>query len=133
MSKEFEEEVFAPHCAAHFTADGSVCGMHSQDVVGEAADDGEVFRSVILAGACVVLVEYDVENPMQLVLDAPMCAHDLGHFGRRESAMYRMAIFLLRPSVRSASIRPSALRPGSKARAAAGAGTTLALRRSMRP
>ena len=102
MSKDFEEEVFAPHGAAHFSADGSVGGMHSQDVVSKAADDGEVFRSVILAGARGVLVEYDIEYPMQLVLDAPMRAHDLGHFGGRELARERDVtdggVFLARAS-----------------------------------
>jgi hypothetical protein len=29
MSKEFEEEVFAPHGAPHFAADGCIRGMHS--------------------------------------------------------------------------------------------------------
>src|ERR1700741_819328 len=86
MSKELEEELFAPGSAAHLAAD-AVCGrMHSQDVLCKAADDGQVFRGVILARASSVLVEYDLQRPVQLVLDAPMRADDFGHFGRRQLA-----------------------------------------------
>lgn len=69
MSKELEEEVFAPGGAAHFTADRVIGRMHSQGVLGETADDRKVFRSVVFSGARRILIEYDIENPVQLVLD----------------------------------------------------------------
>ena len=89
MSKELEEELFAPHSTSHFSADRVIGRVHSQDVLGKTADDGEVFRSVVLARASGVLVEYDIENPIQLVLDAPMGTHDFGHFVRGELARER--------------------------------------------
>jgi hypothetical protein len=42
MSKELEEEVFAPHGRAHFSADGFGRGVQAQDVLGQSSDDGEV-------------------------------------------------------------------------------------------
>jgi hypothetical protein len=42
MSKELEEEVFAPHGGAHFSADGFGRGVQAQDVLGQSSDDGEV-------------------------------------------------------------------------------------------
>src|SRR6266436_5013498 len=42
MSKELEEEVFAPHGGAHFSADGFARGVQAQDVLGQSSDDGEV-------------------------------------------------------------------------------------------
>src|SRR6186997_2279658 len=68
MSKDFEEEVFAPRSATHFSANRVIGRMHSQDVLGKTADDGEVFRPVVFAGASGVLVEHNVEDPVQLVL-----------------------------------------------------------------
>ena len=84
MSKEFEEEVFSPSCSAHFACDGSVSWVRSQDVEGEASDDGEVFGSVVLAGPGIVFVEDHVEGPMELVFYGPMGAHDGGKLARRE-------------------------------------------------
>src|SRR5690606_12155535 len=67
MSKEFEEEVFAPVCAAHFLCDGLVDGMRAQDVLCQPADDGEVLRGVVLSGTRLILAEHHVEAPVQLV------------------------------------------------------------------
>ena len=89
MSKDFEEEVFAPRSATHFSANRVIGRMHSQDVLGKTADDGEVFRPVVFAGASGVLVEHNVEDPVQLVLDAPMSTHDFGQFVRGELARER--------------------------------------------
>jgi hypothetical protein len=48
------------------------------------SDDGHVSRAVAIAQAGLVLGEDDVENPMQLVLYAPMAAHGLARPLRRE-------------------------------------------------
>src|SRR5262245_9967523 len=86
MSKEFVEEVFAPHRATHFAADGSGERMRSQDVLREPADYGKIFWRVVFARSRVVLVEYDIENPMEVVFDAPVGADKFGQLGRRELA-----------------------------------------------
>src|SRR5512144_3211457 len=40
---------------------------------------GEVFRSVILAHSAVILVKGQVQGPVQLILNAPMRAHTPQH------------------------------------------------------
>ena len=40
MSKEFEEEFFSPRCEVHFACNGLVVGMSSQDIEGDASQDG---------------------------------------------------------------------------------------------
>ena len=75
MSKEFEEEVFAPCGEFHFSGGGSVFGVGSQDVESDSTQDGKVLWGEILAGSGVVLVEDDVERPVKLVLDAPIGSH----------------------------------------------------------
>ena len=82
MSKDFEEEVFAPRSTTHFATNRVIGRMHSQDVLGEAPDNREVFRPVILARSSGVLVEYDIKRPMQPVLDVPVGTHHFGHFFR---------------------------------------------------
>ena len=47
------------------------------DVDGEPSQDGEVLRGISCSDTAVVLVEDDVENPVQLVFDRPMAACDL--------------------------------------------------------
>src|SRR5215203_6703502 len=72
MSKEAEEVLLLPFRLSHFAGGGSFVRVGVEDVEGEASDDGKVFGGVILAGAGVVLVEDDVEGPVQVVLDRPM-------------------------------------------------------------
>src|SRR5260370_26919770 len=50
------------------------------DVEGEAPHDRQVLRGVVLPGTVAVLVQDDVENPVQLVLDRPMRALDAQQF-----------------------------------------------------
>ena len=64
MSKELEEEALIPRGELHFAPDGSIIGMSSQDVEGDAAQDGKVLRTVILSGAGVVFVKDHVEGPV---------------------------------------------------------------------
>jgi hypothetical protein len=42
------------------------------EVEGEVADDGHIGRAVAIAQARLVLVEVDVEHPVEPILDAPM-------------------------------------------------------------
>ena len=49
-----------------------------EEVEGEAAQDGEVLGAIVAAVAGAVLVEFDVENPVQRVLDRPVTADGAG-------------------------------------------------------
>src|SRR5260221_392714 len=105
MSKEIEEEFFAPVCFSHFACEGLVEGMGTQDVVSEASDDGEIFRRVVLARAGVVFVEDNIERPMELVFDAPVRADDCCKLGRREHpGEGHVAHGSLAPTVRAGSL-----------------------------
>src|SRR3954471_6244894 len=78
MGEESDEAPLVPPCFPHFAGDRLVERAGAEDVVGKPSDDGKVLRSVVLAGAGVVLVEDHVEGPMELVFDAPVGPHDLG-------------------------------------------------------
>src|SRR5271157_5194170 len=83
MSKEFVEEIFVPGGELHLAGGRAGVGVGAQDVEGLSPDDGEVLWPVIFAGSGVVLMENDVERPVQIVFHAPMRALDLKHaFGR---------------------------------------------------
>src|SRR6201993_2162018 len=86
MGESGEKEVVVPSSLEHFVADAKGTWSRLQDVDGELSDDGEVFGSVILAAAAGIFGEQDIENPVQVVLDAPMGAHDLEQLFGREPA-----------------------------------------------
>jgi hypothetical protein len=71
MSKEFVEELFAPSGELRFSGEGAGVWVGAQDVEGHTPDDGEVLRPIIFTGSGVVLVEDDVERPMQGVTLGP--------------------------------------------------------------
>src|ERR1700687_6107361 len=77
MAEYCHEEGIVPTGALDFAPYGCVIGVSSQDVEGKPAQNGEVLRSVVLSRAIDVLVEMDVEHPMEFVLDGPMAAGDL--------------------------------------------------------
>src|SRR6476619_7416214 len=77
MAEGCEKEVVIPLGLEHFVADARRTGCGLQDVEDQLTDKGEIFRRVILAAAAGVLVKQDVENPVKVVLDAPVGAHDL--------------------------------------------------------
>ena len=54
---------------------GALVAVGAQDVEVEAAQAGEVFGRMVLACTGAVLVEDDVEQPVQAALDLPMGAH----------------------------------------------------------
>src|SRR3954447_16216403 len=134
MSKELVEVRPAQPCEVHFASDRSFVWVGTQDIERDATDQREVLWCVVFTCSGCVLVEADVQVPMQLVLDAPMRAHQLeqplrrqdrrqGHIAHRFST--------LPPQTRSASMRANAASPGN-AGASAGAGSTLAQRHSLR-
>jgi hypothetical protein len=84
MAKEGEKEVVVPGCVQHFAPHGSDVRADLKRVDGELAQDGEIFRGMIQAAAVFVFGEDNIEDPMQIVLDAPMAAHDLEQLGGGE-------------------------------------------------
>ena len=77
VGDEVEEEGVVPSSAFDFLTHGGRIWMRANDVDCEAPQDREVLGTVVFSGSAAVLVEHDVEDPMQLVLDPPMTAHDL--------------------------------------------------------
>lgn len=77
MAEEIEKEGVVPASPFDFLTHGYAVGMRANDVECESAQDREVFRTIVFSGSVAILVEHDVEHPMQPVLDAPMTAHNL--------------------------------------------------------
>jgi hypothetical protein len=79
MSEEVEEELSFPSSEVHFPTCRSIIGVRSQDVGRDSACDCKILWPVIFAGSCVIFAENDVEGPMQLIFDTPVCAGDFEH------------------------------------------------------
>src|SRR3984893_17892453 len=79
ISKEVEEKLFFPRSELHFASCGSFIGGSAQDVERHAAQDSKILRRVILTGSSIVLVEDDVERPVQLIFYAPMRPRHFEH------------------------------------------------------
>ena len=47
----------------------------TQQIQGDAADQGQIFRRVIAARPTGIFPELDVQDPMLLIFDAPVTAH----------------------------------------------------------
>src|SRR6185437_8055712 len=75
MDQSIEKEGFAPSGMEHLVAHALRPGRCLQDVDCELAQDGEVLGGMIFAAAAGVFGEQDIEDPMEIVLDAPMGAH----------------------------------------------------------
>src|SRR4029079_3034071 len=86
MGERGEKEIVIPLGLEHFEANArrTRCGL--QGIEGPLADQGEVFRSMVLAAAAGVLVEQNVENPVKVVLDTPVSARDLEQLPGRQQA-----------------------------------------------
>jgi hypothetical protein len=70
-------EVVGPSGAFAFSADRELRAGGSQNVEGEPAEDGEVLGAGVGAVAGAVLVEGDVEDPIEAVFDGPVGADGL--------------------------------------------------------
>src|SRR5438046_9340629 len=84
MAEGSQEEGIVPAGTLDFTPDRGAIGVGPQDIEGEPAQDGKIFRGIVLTGAVGVLGEMDVEHPMELVLDTPMTASDVQQSLRRD-------------------------------------------------
>src|SRR5713226_4739644 len=80
MAQKADEKGIVPPCTLDFSAQRRRVGVGAMDVEGEAPHDRQVLRGVVLPGTVAVLVQDDVENPVQLVLDRPMRALDAQQF-----------------------------------------------------
>src|SRR5260370_944625 len=80
MAQKADEKGIVPPCTLEFSAQRRRVGVGAMDVEGEAPHDRQVLRGVVLPGTVAVLVQDDVENPVQLVLDRPMRALDAQQF-----------------------------------------------------
>lgn len=97
MTEHAEKEGIVPAGSLDFLTHGERSWMSTEDVEGEPAKDGQVFWSIVLSGAAAILVEDDVEYPVQPVLDTPMTAYDAqqclrGHPFGEEIVMHGWAL-----------------------------------------
>lgn len=76
MSKEAEEESFAPSSHVHFASDGSFIWVSAKDIEGDASEDGKVLGGIVFTRSGLIFVEADVELPMEVIFDAPMGTGD---------------------------------------------------------
>ena len=56
--------------------------IEAEEVEDEAADDGQIGAGVFGSGAHLVIVECDIEAPMDAVLDCPMIPDGIGQHRR---------------------------------------------------
>jgi len=72
------EIVGIPGCEFSLALDGLFAGHSADEVEGEMADHRHVCGAVAAAQARLVLLELNIENPVEPVLDAPVGSGGLG-------------------------------------------------------
>src|ERR1700737_2789715 len=77
VAEEIEKEGVVPSGTFDFLAQGYSVWMRANDIECESSQDREVLWSIVFSGSFAILVEQDIEYPMQPVLDAPMTAYNL--------------------------------------------------------
>src|SRR5690606_21080702 len=99
MADSIDEVVVVPGAFSDAVADGDFVGIGGlEDVSDDAIEERGVGGSVVLAGTVEVLVEMDVEHPVQAVLDLPVrpgeleCLLRREHGGGHEQARQRLAL-----------------------------------------
>ena len=75
--QDFEEEVWAPACGFSAQLDASLGLVGTHEIEGETADDCHVLGPVAGSVARQVVLEGDVEEPVE-AFDGPMAAGRLG-------------------------------------------------------
>src|SRR3990172_6907504 len=85
MSKELEEELFAPSSELHFSGGGAFIRMRIKDIQRHPADERQVLRRMVLAASGVVFMEHHIEWPMQVVFHTPMLPNDFQNPARRHA------------------------------------------------
>src|ERR1700681_4099010 len=77
VQEQIDEETVVPGGAVEFASQRGLCiGMSTSDIEGKSPQNGEVGGSVVFSASRLILVENDVERPVQDVFDAPMFAED---------------------------------------------------------
>lgn len=56
-----------------------LAGIEAEKIEDEATDDSEIGSGIFGTGPHLVVVQCDVESPMDTVLDAPMSSHRVPH------------------------------------------------------
>ena len=107
--------------------------MSTSDIEGKSPQNGEVGGSVVFSASRLILVENDVERPVQDVFDAPMFADNAQQLcGRVALGQKEVALVLSLP--RLLVIRATALRPAKLCFSAMSlTEVTIAVRVSLRP
>lgn len=65
ISKEFEQELFSPSRALHFSGWGAFIRVRFKNIQRHSTDERQVLRRMVLATPGIVLMEHNVERPMQ--------------------------------------------------------------------
>ena len=82
-AEDLEQVLRVPGGSFAPSLDRSLVGGLSHQVEGEMADNGHVPGAMAGAEARLVLIEGDVEGPVQVVFDGPVASHGNGEgFGR---------------------------------------------------
>src|ERR1700704_454647 len=81
VQEHVDEETVVPGGTFEFAAQRGLCiWMSASNVERKSSQNGEVRGSVVLSASRLILVENDVERPVQNVFDAPMFANDAQQF-----------------------------------------------------
>jgi hypothetical protein len=81
VEKHVDEETVVPCSAFELAPPRGLCiWMSASNVECKSPQDGEVGGSVIFSASRLILVENDVERPVQNIFDAPMFANDAQQF-----------------------------------------------------
>ena len=94
IRKHLEEEFFVPSSPLELGAHGGFgIGVSARNIQCQASQDSQVRRSVVFSRPGEILVEDNVERPVQSILYAPMLAHDAKKFGRLVAARQQEVAF----------------------------------------
>ncbi len=87
MAESFEQVLVIPGTFLESVGDGDIwCVAGLQDVSGDAGEGCDICGGVVFSVSTAVFVQADVENPVQVVLDAPMGTDGVqGGLGREVS------------------------------------------------
>src|SRR6202171_5398901 len=81
VQEHIDEEAVVPGSTFELASQGGLCiGMSASNIEGKSPQNGEVGGSVVFSASGLILVENDVEGPVQDVFDAPMFANDAQQF-----------------------------------------------------
>src|SRR5256886_15380836 len=75
LSHKLEKIGVVPGGAHHLSADRILFTVCAQSIAADSANQGKIFRAVILAGTALILLEDHVEAPVKSILDVPVTAH----------------------------------------------------------